>query len=68
MHRLASRGLAGDRRRLARGSTGAAPRTRDQDGLEQELVLIGFLGLEDPVRAEVPDGGGAAATRPGSRW
>ena len=26
----------------------------DQDELEHDLVLIGFLGLEDPLRAEVP--------------
>lgn len=25
-----------------------------QDGLEHDLVLIGFLGLEDPLRGEVP--------------
>ncbi len=27
----------------------------EQDHLERDLVLAGFLGIEDPIRAEVPD-------------
>ncbi|PIW26540.1 MAG: haloacid dehalogenase [Rhodospirillales bacterium CG15_BIG_FIL_POST_REV_8_21_14_020_66_15] len=37
-------------RDLAEGD--AAP---DQDALERDLSLLGFLGLEDPLRPEVPD-------------
>jgi sodium/potassium-transporting ATPase subunit alpha len=34
---------------------GKATDTPRQDMLEDELVLAGFLGIEDPVRPEVPD-------------
>jgi len=33
----------------------AATATVRQDELESDLVLLGFLGLEDPLRTEVPD-------------
>ncbi len=38
-------------RRLPEGSSNDE---EDQDSLEKELVLAGFLGIEDPVRPEVP--------------
>ncbi|MGF1641481.1 MAG: cation-translocating P-type ATPase [Rhodospirillales bacterium] len=54
VHRLASQGhrvIAVACRRLAQ----APPEDAGQDDLERDLVLKGFLGLEDPIRAEVPD-------------
>jgi len=54
VHRLASDGyrvIALAYRRL----DAAPPEDAEQDDLEKDLVLKGFLGLEDPIRPEVPD-------------
>jgi sodium/potassium-transporting ATPase subunit alpha len=54
VHRLASDGyrvIALACRRL----DAAPPDDAEQDGLEKDLVLRGFLGLEDPIRPEVPE-------------
>ncbi|MCP5373470.1 MAG: cation-transporting P-type ATPase [Hyphomicrobiales bacterium] len=56
VHDLARRGhrvIAVAARDLAAAEAGM-----DQDALEHDLTLLGFLGLEDPIRPEVP---GAAA-------
>jgi sodium/potassium-transporting ATPase subunit alpha len=54
VHRLASDGyrvIAIAYRRLDAAPLDAA----EQGGLEKDLVLKGFLGLEDPIRPEVPE-------------
>jgi sodium/potassium-transporting ATPase subunit alpha len=54
VHRLASDGyrvIALAYRRL----DAAPPDDTKQDDLEKDLVLKGFLGLEDPIRPEVPE-------------
>ena len=40
---------------VARRQLDAAARTEKQEDLEQGLELLGFLGLEDPLRPEVAD-------------
>ena len=54
MAELAARGLrviAVAYRQLAAGDATSRP---DQASLEKELVLAGFIGIEDPLRPEVP--------------
>ncbi|WP_163337521.1 cation-transporting P-type ATPase [Desulfopila sp. IMCC35008] len=57
---LASRGLrviAVAWRPLADDEPGdlTKPETLDQDRLEHDLILAGFIGIEDPIRPEVPE-------------
>ncbi len=53
VHRMAS---AGERViALASRPIAAAEASADIDDLERDLVLEGFIGLEDPIRPEVPD-------------
>ena len=56
MHTMAAAGLrviAVARRRL---TNGASARVKDisQEEMENDLVLVGFLGIEDPLRQQVP--------------
>jgi len=54
VHRLASDGY----RVIAiahRALDAPPPEDADREALETDLVLSGFLGLEDPIRPEVPD-------------
>ena len=59
VHRLASRGLrviAVAYRPISDGEFSDDQLDQiEQESLEHDLILTGFLGVEDPIRAEVPD-------------
>ncbi len=60
MHRMASKGLrviaVASRKLTPEEISGlSAQENLDQDALERDLTLIGFVGIEDPVRPEVPE-------------